>query len=408
MSVDEAVSTIPDDSRIFVSAGSSVPLTILEAMAERRDRWTAIEVVSDYLVAPLPLFAYPNAPFRITSLQPSGALKSMIDAGAYTSAASALSTWGNQISPGGALALDVAIIHVSPAGPDGRLSLGVNTVTTLDAMASADLVIAQVNPRMPYTYGASQLERDEIDILVDADHALVEFPAVNADATTKVVGQLVADQITDDSWLQLGLGALPDVVCAALAGHKRLGIHSGMIADGVIDLFASGALTGDAHPEFPGKIVTAGVYGTRRSFEWAHQNPNLVMAPPTVTHGLEAIAPLPNFCAINSSIEVALDGSINSERIGERVVSGPGGAPDYGEIMAATPSARFFVALPSTAARGTRSRIVSELQAPATVPGHHVDLVITEHGVANIADVTGSERAAALAAVAHPDFNPLL
>ena len=401
------MAAIPDGSRIYSAGASAVPLGILEAMANQNDRWTAIELVSDYLPVPLPVFEHPGAPFHMTSLQPSGALKSMIEAGAYTSAASALSSWAAKMAKGGALAIDVALIHVSSPGPDGRFSLGVNTVTPLDAMAAADLVIAQVNPRMPYTYGAAEIELDEIDMLVEVDHAIVEFPAAVADATTQTVGALVAEQVANGSWLQLGLGALPDVVCAGLTGHQNLGIHSGMIADGVIDLHGSGALTGANHPDFPGKIVTGGIFGTKRLFDWAHQNRDIVMATPRVTHGLGAMAALPNFCAINSAIEVAIDGSINSERIGDRVISGPGGAPDYAEIAAAIPTARFFVALPSTAARGTKSRIVSELQAPATVPGEQVDVVITEHGVADIADLHGTDRARALATIADPTFRPL-
>lgn len=400
----EVLEAIPDRCRIFMPGGSAVPTAILDAMGVEADRWTSIEFVADYLLEPVAVFDHPNRPFSITSLQPSRALAAMVDAGAFTSAASALTTWAALLAPTGSLALDVTLIHVSSPGPDGRLSLGVNSVTPLDAMASSALVIAQVNPQMPYTFGATELHRDEIDLLVEVDHPLVEFPAITPDETTRRVGANVAELIQDRAMLQLGLGALPDVVCAELAGHRDLGIHSGMVSDGVIDLQASGALTGATHPDSPGKIVTAMIGGTRRLLDFVDRNPDVLMVPPTVTHGMGAIVRLERFTAVNSAIEVSLDGSINSERIGDRVISGPGGSPDYAAIANATPGARFIVALPSTAGRGTVSRIVSELSVPATVPGHLVDVVVTEYGAADLAGLDGAARAEALRAIADPAF----
>lgn len=406
--MSQALDAIRDDSRIFVPGGSAAPTAMLEAMAAEHDRWSAIEIVADYLLEPFAVFDHPNKPFTLTSLQPSRALAKMVDAGAFTSAASALTSWAGQLAPGGPLGLDATIIHVSAAGPEGRFSLGVNTVTPPDAMVSSDLVIAQVNPRMPYTFGAAEIERDEIDLLVEVEHPLVEFPAVTPDKTTLLVGANVAQRIVDGSMLQLGLGALPDVVCAELANHHDLGIHSGMISDGVIDLQASGALTGSKHPDHPGKIVTAMIGGTRRLLDFVDRNPDILMVPPTITHGFSAIGRLDKFTAVNSAIEVALDGSINSERVGERVISGPGGSPDYAAVANATAGAQFIVALPATAARGTVSRIVPALKVPATVPGHLVDVVVTEHGTANISDLSNAERAAALHSIADPAFSDSL
>lgn len=400
----QALDAVADKSRIYIPGGSAVPTAILDAMAADRDRWTAIEFVADYMLEPVAVFDHPNEPFTLTSLQPSRALAPMVEAGAFTSAASALTTWAGLLAPTGVLALNAAIIHVSSPGPDGRFSLGVNTVTPLNAMASSDLVIAQVNPQMPYTFGAAEIGRDEIDLLVEVDHPLVEFPEITPDELTLCVGANVAQQVVDGSMLQLGLGALPDVVCAELAQHHDLGIHSGMISDGVIGLQASGALTGSKHPDFPGKIVTAMIGGTRRLLDFVDRNPDIIMVPPAVTHGAAAIGCLEKFTAINSAIEVALDGSINSERIGGRVISGPGGSPDYAAIAHATEGARFIVALPSTAARGTMSRIVSALAGPPTVAGQYVDVVVTEHGVANISGLESAARPEALRAVADPAF----
>ena len=177
-----------------------------------------------------------------------------------------------------------------------------------------------------------------------------------------------------------------------------------MVSDGLIGLHASGALTGSRHPDFPGKVVTAMIGGSRPLLDFVDRNPDVLMVPATITHGFEAIGRLDQFTAINSAIEVALDGSINSERIGDRVISGPGGSPDYAAVARATDGGRFIVALPSTAARGTMSRIVPELTVPATVSGQLVDIVVTEHGVADISDLAGEARADALRAIADPAF----
>ena len=208
VTMTQALDAFRDHSRIYFPGASAVPSAILDAMAQERDRWTAIEFVAEYMLAPVAVFDHPNAPFTLTSLQPSRAVNKMVDAGAFTSAASALTTWAGLLAPTGALSLDATIIHVSTAGPDGRFSLGVNTVTPLDAMASSDLVIAQVNPQMPYTFGASEIERDEVDLFVEVDHPLVEFPVITPDATTRQVGANVAQQVRDGAMLQLGLGAL--------------------------------------------------------------------------------------------------------------------------------------------------------------------------------------------------------
>ncbi len=377
-------------------------------MAQERDRWSWIEFVSDYLVEPLPVFDHPGAPFHMASLQPSGALQTMVDAGAFRSAARELGAWAPAMAPGGDVAIDVAIVHVSEPGPDGRFSLGVSAATPLNAMASADLVIAQVNPRMPYTFGAAEIARDEIDLFVETEHELVEFPVAEPDDATRTIGALVAAEIPDGAILQLGLGALPEVVCAELSNHRDLGVHSGMISDGVMQLCLSGAFSGATHPDHPGKIVNGLIGGTRRLFDFVDRNPDVVTVPTAESHGMEALVRLPDFMAVNSSIEVALDGSINSERVGSRIVSGPGGAPDYARAASAAHGGRFFVALPATAARGTASRIVRHLQAPATVDGTLIDTVVTEFGVAIVRDLDPPARAEALRAIAHPDFRAAL
>ncbi len=408
--MSQALDAIADGARVYVCGGAAAPCDIDRAMADERHRWSSLDLVCDRLVAPLAMFDHPNQPFHLTSLQPGPAVDGMRDAGALTTEAVPFSRYGELLAAGGRCPIDVAVIHVSPPGPEGRFSLGVSAATPLAAMAAAPLVIAQVNPRMPYTFGAGELERSEIDLLVDVDHRLVESARAESNPTALLIGSLTASLIPDGAILQIGVGALADAVLTALHGHRDLGIHSGMISDGVIDLSESGALHGTTHPLFPGRMATGLANGTGRLFDFLDRNPAVVTVPASISHGQRTLRALPRFRAVNSAVEVALDGSANGEMIGLRVISGPGGAPDYAEAAAASPDGRYIVTLPATAARGKLSRIVGRLApgVPATVDGRFVSAVVTENGIADLEGLSDEDRAEALRAVADPDLAVVL
>ncbi len=356
----QAIEALADCRRIYLAGGCGAPTAVAEALVAERHRWDRLELVTDYLLEPLPVFAHPGEPFHLLSLQPSLAVNGMREAGALGNVPVSLRHFAKLTRPDGALAIDAAVIHVSRPGPEGRFSLGVNVGIPVEMIVNAPLVVAQVNPRMPYTYGAGELDRDEIDLLVDVDHPLVELPPSTVDEVAERIGALVASEVPDQSTIQFGVGAIPKAVLAALGGHRDLGIHGGMIGDEVVALHASGALTGAHKPTWPGKMVVGAVLGGQPSFEFADRNPDLLMVPSTISHGPGALGALDRFVAINSAVEVALDGSVNAEMVGSRVLSGPGGQPDYLIGAAEAANGRSIIALPSTAGRdGSRSRIVS-------------------------------------------------
>ena len=401
-----ALDAIADNARVYFTSGSGVPLLVLQAMVDERHRWTALEVVTEYLVEPVPLFDHPNEPFRLLSLQPSRATASMAEAGAMDVMPSSLRQWGDLLARDGPIPIDVAVIHVSLPGPDGRFSLGVGVATPIEIIAQAPLVIAQVNPQMPYTFGAGEIERDEIDFFVDGDHPLVEMPPPFIDDTTRKIATLVVDLIPDGSILQFGIGALPEAVLGSLSDRKHLGIHSGMLGDSAVTLYSSGAVDGSTKPLWPGKITVGVGLGTRPLFDFMHRNAEILMLPATLTHGSEVLRQMTGLVAINSAIEIALDGSVNAEMAGDRLLSGPGGQPDYAIAVSQSPGSRSIIALPSTAAGGKTSRIVRRLAAGATVtvPRYLVDTVVTEHGVAELWGRSLRQRAQALRAIADPSF----
>ncbi|MEM7326194.1 MAG: acetyl-CoA hydrolase/transferase C-terminal domain-containing protein [Actinomycetota bacterium] len=411
VSASAALDAIEDGSRVFVSGGAAAPIVLDRLMAEQADRWTGIELVCDRLLEPLAVFDHPGRPFRLVSLQPSPAVDGMRSAGAYRSAAGPFSGFGGLISPAGPYPVDVAVVHVSPPGPDGRHSLGVSVATPLAAMAAASLVIAQVNPRMPYTFGSGELAADRFDLLVDAEHELLETPGpTQRDAAMTTIGGEVAGLIPDGATLQIGIGAVADAVLDGLRNHTDLSVHSGMISDGIVALAGSGALTGSSHPLFPGKIVAGLIGGTRTVFDFVDRNPAVRIVAATISHGAAVLAALPRFTAINSAVEVDLTGAANGEFIGSRVISGPGGAPDYAAAAAAHQDGRYIVALPATAGGRRLSRIVRRLDParPPTVPGTHVGAVVTEHGTALLDGRSAAARATALIDIAEPDVRRTL
>jgi acyl-CoA hydrolase len=397
----EAVASIPDGARVFVAPSGGTPLGLVAEVDRQRDRWRSLELVAGYLFTRLAVHDHPGEPFTFASTQPSAATRALAAAGQLRIVPARYSDYGGLFRPGSPLAVDVMLVQVSPPGPDGRVSLGVSVGANVDVMATTPLVIAQVNPRMPYTFGDGELPVDAFDHLVDIDEPLVELPAGKADAVTAAVAERAAALIADGSTVQFGIGALPDAVLAGLGGRRDLRVHSGMVSDACIDLVERGAVVGE--------LVAAEAIGGRRLYDWVHRNPRVRLMRSGISHGALALGAAPNFVAINSAVEVALDGSVNAEVAGGRVISGPGGSPDFSFAASAAVGGRLILALPSTAGNGV-SRIVRAIEppAPVTLPNYLADHVVTEWGVASLRGVPLAERAQLLTEIAHPDHRAAL
>ncbi|MEM9654540.1 MAG: acetyl-CoA hydrolase/transferase C-terminal domain-containing protein [Actinomycetota bacterium] len=407
LSMTQALDLIPDNSRVYLPPLMGPPTAFLEAMAAAADRWADIETTCDYLAEPIATFAAPNRPFRHLSVQASRALQPMADAGALQVVSGCSSQFAGLYKPGGPLAVDVVLVQVSLPGPDGRFSLGTNGGATPELVRSAPLVLAEINPTMPYTRGAVECDRTDFDGLVEVPpHPLVEIPVPEPTTVTDRIGGNVADLIADGAVLEYGIGAIPDAALAALAGHRRLGLHSGMLGDAVIDLVESGAMTGEAKSVDAGLHVTSCVVGTSRVARWVDGRDDVVVVASGYSHGVPALARQHRFTAVNSAIEVAFDGSINAELVGGRVLSGPGGQPDFATGASLAPDGLSIVALPATARGGTQSRIVPSIGADGqiTVPHYLVDRVVTEFGVAELKGADRAQREERLRAIMSPSL----
>lgn len=410
VSAEQAIATITDGMRVFVDQVCSVPLTLIDELVAQRHRFGRLELLTGYLLEPLAAFDHPGEPFVLTTVQASGAVRAMLDAGVCRIVPASLSQWPDLWSAGGPLAPDVALVQVSAPGPEGRFSLGTTTASSIDVVRSAPMVIAEVNPRMPYTFGPGELTRDHFDLLVDVDHPLPELaPQPLGDLEQRLAGFAAAD-IPDGATLQFGIGAIPTAIISLLTDRRDLGLHGGMFGDACIDLIESGAATGARKTIDRGLHVAGEVLGSRRLFDWIHRNDRIRTVPARYSHGPTVLARIEALVAINSAIEVALDGSVGAEVAGGRVMSGPGGQPDYALGARLSRGGVSILGLPSTAAGGRVSRIVKALapDAPVTVPRYLVDRVVTEHGIARLQGLDLAQRADALRAIAHPDFRDQL
>jgi len=210
--------------------------------------------------------------------------------------------------------------------------------------------------------------------------------------------------------LQFGIGAVPDAVLSSLRDRQNLGLHGGMINDACLELIECGAINNLRKGCDEGVSVAAEIMGTRKLYDWVDRNPLVRLARGAHTHGIPGMASVQNFVALQSTVEMALDGSANSEFVSGRFISGPGGAPDFAFGASIATGGRSIIAMPSTAAKGTASRIVRRLTegAPTTLPSYLADIVVTEHGAVELRGKSLSERAQLLIGIAHPDHRDAL
>ncbi|MGZ3768040.1 MAG: acetyl-CoA hydrolase/transferase family protein [Bdellovibrio sp.] len=305
----------------------------------------------------------------------------------------------------GAVPLDVALIQVSPPDAHGMCSLGPSVDVSISAVRTAKTVVAQVNPKMPRTFGDGEIEFAKIDYAVEVDEELYIAKASTPNEVELQIGKNIASLIEDGSTLQLGIGSIPDATLRALKDHKDLGIHTEMFSDGLVDLYKAGAITNKLKCRLNGKIVSSFALGSRKVYDFVDDNPMVVLMDAAYTNDTHTIRQNPKVIAINSAIEVDITGQVCADSIGSRIYSGIGGQMDFMRGAALAVGGKPIIALPSTTARG-ESKITDFLKqgAGVTTTRAHVHFVVTEYGIASLFGKTLSERAKALIEIAAPQF----
>lgn len=299
--------------------------------------------------------------------------------------------------------LDVTLIHVSPPDHHGFCSLGTSVDATRAAVEMSKLVIAQINPNMPRTHGDGLIHVKDIQYATVVDDPLPERIPEPLSDETMAIGRLVADLIDDGATIQMGIGKIPDAVLAALTGHRDLGVHTEMFSDGIIDLVERGVITGEKKRVHPGKIVASFALGSRRLYDFIHDNPLVAMLDVSYVNDTSVIRRNPKVAAINSAIEVDLTGQVCADSIGPRIYSGVGGQIDFIRGASLSEGGKPIIALPSLTSKG-ESRIVPFLKQGAGVvtTRANVHYIVTEYGVANLYGKSLRQRAQELIDIAHP------
>jgi 4-hydroxybutyrate CoA-transferase len=404
-SAAQAVQLIRPGARVFVHGAAATPTPLLEALAARDDL-DGVRLYHLHTGGPFPLTApHLTGRFRSVSFFVGEALRHAVADGDADFIPVFLADIPGLFTSG-AIPLDVALVQVSAPDAHGLCSLGTSVDAARAAVDSARLVIAEVNERMPRTYGHTAIALARFDAFITTSRPLHEHPPAPETAVDRRIGELIADLVEDGATLQLGIGAIPDAVLARLGGKHDLGVHTEMFSDRLIPLIEGGVVTNRRKAVHPGRTVTSFVYGTRALYDFVHDNPLVEFHPCDRTNDTALIRKNDRVVAINSAIEVDLTGQVCADSIGHGIYSGIGGQMDFIRGAALSRGGRPIVALPSTAARGTLSRIVSALKPGAGVvtTRGHVHWVVTEYGAVNLHGSTLRERAEALVSIAHPDF----
>jgi acyl-CoA hydrolase len=257
---------------------------------------------------------------------------------------------------------------------------------------------------MPRVQGDGFINMDQIHHWVDVDVEIPESPASVQGPVEEAIGRHAASLIEDGATLQMGIGAIPDAVLAALHNHRHLGIHTEMWSEGCLDLLRSGAVDNSLKKVHPGKTIGGFVVGTRPLYDYIHDNPSAVLLDIAYVNNPGIIARNPKVTAINSAVEVDLTGQVCADSIGSRIISGVGGQMDFIRGASISPGGKPIIAMPSRTKHG-KSRLVAQLAPGAGVvtTRAHVHFVVTEFGVADLAGKTLHERARALTNIAHPE-----
>jgi acetyl-CoA hydrolase len=308
----------------------------------------------------------------------------------------------------GALHVDVVLIQVRPLAAGGY-STGIVCDFTQAMVQRARLVIALVNPALPPLAGDAVVAAEDIDLLVESDDRIIDMPDPEPSAVEMLVAQQVAALIPNRATIQLGVGTLPAAVARALAGHRELGVHSGVVSDVLVDLVEQGVVTNAHKGRDAGRTVTGGLFGTQRLRDYAARSGAIEMRNAEYTHNIAVMASLSQFHTINSAIEIDLTGQANAEIAGGRYLGAVGGQVDFVRGGVASSGGRSILAFPSTTPDGKHSRIVASLgNRPVTTARYDIDAVVTEYGAAHLRGCSLAERTRRLLAIAHPEHREAL
>ncbi len=306
--------------------------------------------------------------------------------------------------------VDVAVVSVSSPNEKGYCSFGVSCDYTKAAAEHAKIIIAEMNDQMPWIKGDNCIHFSKLDYIIPTSKPLYETTIPVLSDIDRAIGNYCASLIEDGDTIQLGIGNIPYAILTSLGDKKDLGVHTEMFSDTMVDLVENGVITGARKTLHRGKLIATFLMGSKKLYDFVDDNPMVELYPVSYVNDPRIIALNDNFVSVNSSIEIDLQGQVAAESIGLKQYSGTGGQVDFLRGTAYSRGGRSIIAMPSTASKGTVSRIVPFLTKGAAVTSsrNDVDYVVTEYGIARLGGKTMRERARALTDIAHPQFRECL
>lgn len=404
-SAAEAAKLIQSHSSVYIQGSTSIPEVLVQAMTDRADELTDVTVYSGFAVgradAPYCKPEYKDT-FLVNSLFVANNIRRWLAEG-YGQAIPAFLGEIPGLFRDGTLPVDVAILNLSRPNQEGLCSYGVSADLAVSAVECAKIVIAQINPHMPFSYGDAVIPLSRVAAAVEVDDPLVEVPTATPTEVELKIGRYIAELIPDGATLQIGVGGIPNAVLGALTGHKHLGLHTEAMTDGVLPLLESGVIDNSLKTVMPGVTVGSLALGSRRLYDYMDYRKDLVMKDVAWTNDPFRIRQNPKVMAINSAVEVDLTGQVCADSVGTRIISGVGGQHDFMYGGALSEGGKTFIAIPSMSEKGI-SKIKSLLTAGAGVvtTRHMIQHIVTEYGVAHLRGRNLAQRARALIDVAHP------
>lgn len=404
--VATALQKIKSGDRVYLGGGAGVPVMLSQALVNRADELRDVEITHILTFADAPYIDPQYAGvFRVNALFIGHNVRKAVQEGRADFTPIFLSEIPG-LFKNGRLPIDVALIAVSPPDEHGFCSFGVEVGTTKPAADVARIVIAEVNPRMPRTLGDSFVHISRFDHIVEVNYPIPEAPQGGSSEEHLQIGANIAELIPNGATLQMGIGSIPDAVLQNLGSHKDLGIHTELFSDGVVDMVEKGVITCARKSFHPGKIIAGFLFGTKRLYEFVHNNPLIELHPTDYVNDPFNIAQNDKMVAINSALQVDLTGQVCADSIGPRFYSGVGGQIDFMRGAARSKGGIPIVAFVSTAKGGQLSRIVPMLYEGSGVvtTRNDVHFVITEYGAVDLYGLTVRQRAKALISISAPHF----
>ena len=407
----EAVKVIKSGDHIHLSSVASAPQCLINAMCERGRAGELKDVHIHHLhtEGPAP-YSEPEfeGVFQLDSFFVGGNVRKTTQAG-FADYIPIFLSETQKLYRTGAVPCNVAMIQVSTPDQHGYVSLGTSVDATLAAVECADHVIAVVNKYVPRAWGDAMIHSSKIDIFVADDQPLEEAHFTAPNEVEVAIGKHCAALIEDGATLQMGIGAIPNAVLAQLGGHKNLGIHTEMFADGVLPLVEAGVINGEAKNIDKGKMVSTFLMGSQKVYDFIHDNPGVMMMDVGYTNDPFIIAKNDKVTAINSALQVDLTGQVCADSLGRRFYSGVGGQVDFIYGASLSKGGKAIIAMPSITNKGV-SKISDVLTEGAGVvtTRNHIHYFVTENGAVDLYGKSLQERARLIISVAHPSAQEAL